>query len=137
MCHCPSTYYGTRCENGHGHHQGNLQVYARYGHDLRDRDFLGNSDPYLEVIGVDAIGRTTRKRTRQDKGDESPRWNQRLNFGRNAWRSIRVRVYDSDPGPDDALSDQQPYTLNFPTSRTNVRHECYGDGYVIFDYHYN
>ena len=136
MCHCRPPYSGTNCEHGPGHQQGHLRVLARSGIGLQDRDLLGDSDPYLEVIASDSIGRTTRKRTRQDKGDESPTWNQWLDFGINEWRSIRVRVYDSDPGPDDALSTRQTYTLHFPTRRTYVRQNCYR-GYVDFDYFYD
>lgn len=132
-CNCPSPYSGTRCE----HVSGNLRVFARYGHNLPDKDGAWNdSDPYMEVIAVDAYGRTIRKTTPHKQGDHSPVWNTWLNFGTRAWKSIRVRVYDDDHNADDALSSQQTWTLPFHTSRKNVRLNCHR-GYVMFDYHFN
>lgn len=132
-CNCPYPYSGTRCEDL----TGNLRVYARYGHGLPDEDGAWNdSDPYMEVIAIDANGYTVRKRTSYRQGDHSPVWNTWLNFGRRAWKEIRIRIYDSDPGRDDPLSSQHTYRLPFHVTRTNQRLNCHR-GYVIFDYHFN
>jgi hypothetical protein len=132
-CRCPHPYSGTRCE----HLTGNLRVFAHYGHGLPDEDGLWNdSDPYMEVIAVDASGRTLRRTSSYRPGDDSPVWNQWLNFGRRAWVRFHVRIYDSDPGRDDPLSSQQTYRLPTHTTRNDVRFSCYS-GYATFNYQFN
>ena len=59
-CRCTSSYTGTNCE----HFSGRLRVFARYGRSLPDKDgWWNNSDPYMEVIAIDANGNSVRKTT--------------------------------------------------------------------------
>ena len=132
-CRCRPSYSGTNC----GWLSGNFRVYARYGRNLQDKDgWWNNSDPYLEVIAYDANGNSLRKRTSTKSGDQSPDWNEWLNFGTRAWRYFKVRVYDDDNNADDALSNQVTWTVSSHVSRTYVRLNCYR-GYVVFDYSFN
>ena len=133
-CHCRPYYSGTNCETL----SGNLRVYARYGRNLPDEDGLwNNSDPYLEVIAIDANGNSLRRTTSTKVGDQSPDWNEWLNFGTRGWKQFKVRVYDDDNNADDPLSGQVTWrTLYRRGSRTGVRLNCYS-GYVIFDYYFN
>ena len=133
-CQCPGSYSGSRCQ----HRLGRLRIYARYGTGLQDRDRLGRSDPYMEVVAVDSDGRSTRKTTSTDRGDQSPEWYSYLDFGVHQWKRFSVRLYDSDPGSDDALSNSQ--TIYLPSrsiSVTNVYHSAYGGGSAYFDYQFN
>ena len=92
----------------------------------------------MEVVAVDSNGRSTRKTTSTDRGDQSPEWYSYLDFGVHQWKRFSVRLYDSDPGSDDALSNSQ--TINLPSrsiSVTNVYHSAYGGGSAYFDYQFN
>jgi len=132
VCSCRYGYSGTRCQ----HIAGDLSVTARYARDLPDEDGLWNdSDPYMEVIAVDANGNTVRKTSREIGGNRNPTWNQKLSFGYRAWKSFKVRIYDSDNNADDPLSNQQSFTLYRLGSHSGVRHNC-NSGYAIFDYSY-
>ena len=132
-CRCRPSYSGTNC----GWLSGNFRVYARFGRNLQDKDgWWNNSDPYLEVIAIDANGNSLRKRTSTKSGDQSPDWNEWLNFGTRAWRYFKVRVYDDDNNADDALSNRVTWTISSHVSRTYVRLNCYR-GYVVFDYFFN
>ena len=132
-CQCTSGYTGTNCE----HFTGNLRFYARYGRDLPDEDgWLNNSDPYMEFIAIDVYGNSVRMTTSTRGGDQSPDWNQWVNFGTRAWRQFKVRVYDDDDNADDALSSQFSWTLSSSQSQSYVRLNCHS-GYVYFDYSFN
>ena len=132
-CLCTTRYTGTNCE----HMTGNLRFFARYGRNLPDEDgWWNNSDPYMEFIAIDVHGNTVRMTTSTRGGDQSPDWNQHINFGTRAWRQFRVRVYDDDNNADDPLSSQRTWTLSHHRSQTYVRLNCYS-GYVYFDYSYN
>jgi len=144
--HCSvlsSNTYECNCEGSNGaglnceHRVGNLRVYARGGTGLPDEDpWFNDSDPYLEVIAYDHLGNSVRKRTDDDSGDQSPEWNEWLNFGSRAWRRFSVKVWDEDLYSDDALSSTQTYYLNSPISRCYVRFNCYS-GFVQFDYYFD
>ena len=122
---------------------GVLDVHVRYGHGLRDSDRFpfGDSDPYVEVIAYDNYGNAVRMTTSTDRNDDSPYWNQNLNFGRRAWNRFTVQVWDRDIGYDDALSNRQtrylssttPHCSNNPTDCSNIRHNAHS-GYAMFDY---
>ena len=116
----------------------NLRVKARFGRNLPDEDPGRNfSDPYMEVIVVDANGNSVRKVSRTLNDDRNPDWNQYLQFGRREWKTIKVRVFDDDYGrTDDPLSIQENLNLGSLESRYGVRLNC-ERGYVIFDYHFN
>ena len=132
VCSCRLGYAGTRCQ----HIAGNLRVKARYARNLPDEDGLWNdSDPYMEVIAVDASGNTLRRTSKDISGNHNPNWNQQLYFGYRAWKSFKVRIYDSDYNADDPLSNQQTFYLYRHGSRSGVRHNC-NRGYAIFDYSY-
>ena len=132
-CTCRYGYAGTWCEYA----IRNLRVYARYAHNLSDRDGWRNkSDPYVEVIAVDIYGNSLRRTTSRVQGNHNPDWNTSLNFGRRAWRYFRVRVYDADFGSDDTLSSPQTIYLSGSVTRTYVTHSCYS-GHAVFDYYYN
>lgn len=132
-CLCTSSYTGSQCQ----YRVGRLQVYARNAYNLNDEDrgIYGDSDPYMEVTAVDYDGNKVRKATSHDQGDESPEWNQNLDFGTRAWKEFRVKLWDKDVGSDDALSDTQTiYLPSYSISRSNVRHEAHGKGYAYFNY---
>ena len=131
-CHCRHGYTGTNCQ----YFAGYLRVTARYGRNLPDEDgWWNDSDPYMEFIAVDVFGNSVRRTTRHLQGDHNPNWNQILYFGYRAWRSLRVKVYDSDFNSDDALSNQQTFWLSSLRTLSNLRHNCHR-GYTIFDYSY-
>ena len=134
-CYCTNHYAGTTCQ----YLKGKLRVYARYGINLPDTDgFLaGDSDPYMKVVAYDSNGYTLTKATFHDQGDESPEWNQWLEFGVRGWNKIIVQVLDSDHGSDDALTATYTYTLTSKGSFT-WRKICGTGGcggYVYFDYY--
>ena len=139
-CVLSSNTYRCNCEGSNGaglnceHQVGNLRVYARGGTGLPDEDpWFNDSDPYLEVIACDHLGDTVTNRTDADWGDESPEWNEWLNFGSRAWKNFTVKVWDEDVYFDDALSSARTYYLNSLNCVSNVRLNCYS-GYVQFDY---
>lgn len=109
-CNCPSGYSGRNCELL----RGRLRIYARYGSGLPDRDgwLAGDSDPYVRVIAYGHNGNSKSLRTADDRGDESPEWNQWLDFGVDSWTRFTVQVYDEDPGSDDSLSSVSIYLLS-------------------------
>ena len=132
-CQCQSNYAGTHCENVYG----NLRVKARYARNLPTGmdGWLNDGDPYMEVIAEEANGNTVRMRTRYLNNDRYPDWNQWLDFGRRAWKKIKVRIYDDDYNADDALSSQNIRYLSLG-SHTSLRFNCYGGGHAIYDYVY-
>ena len=131
-CLCRRSYVGTNCE----HLSGNLRVKARYGRNLPDEDpWWNDSDPYLQVIAIDADDNRVIKRSTYAWGDQSPDWNQWLEFGTRTWKQFKVRVYDNDYNADDPSSDQRTWTLSSLGSHTNVRLNCHR-GHVIFDYEF-
>lgn len=117
---------------------GRLRIYARYGSGLPDRDgwFSGDSDPYVRVTAYNHNGRPSTLHTRVDNGDESPEWNQWLDFGINTWRRFTVQVFDSDSGSDDSLSGVSTYRFTQSTSNRYVRMNC-DSGYIYFDYFFS
>ena len=132
-CNCPSGYAGRRCELI----SGRLRIYARYGSGLPDRDgwLAGDSDPYVRVIAYSSSGSTRSLRTGDDRGDQSPEWNQWLDFGVDSWSRFTVQVYDEDTGSDDSLSSVSTYYLSSHITRTYVRKNC-DSGYIYFDYYF-
>ena len=132
-CICRPGYSGTWCQ----YVTGRLRIYARYGKDLPDKDGLlsGDSDPYIEVIAYDRDGNSKRLRTKQDKGDESPEWNQWLDFGVDNWSRFTVRIWDEDFGSDDSLSAPTTYYLSSYITRKLVKKNA-NSGYVYFDYYF-
>ena len=132
-CRCTSHYTGTNYE----HFSGNLRVFAGYGRDLPDEDgWWNDSDPYLEVIAYDSDGNSLRKTSSYASGDQSPDWNEWLEFGKHSWKRFSVRVYDYDNFADDPLS--RSYTWHFSSRRsyTTWTHYCYS-GYVVFGFLFN
>ena len=117
--------------------RGRLWFFARYGSGLPDREgwLAGDIDPYVRVIAYNHNGYSRRLRTRNKHGDESPEWNQWLNFGVNSWTRFTVKVYDEDIGSDDSLSSTTTYYLNSYVTRTYVRKNC-DRGYIYFDYYF-
>ena len=93
--------------------------------------------PTLELQQWIIGGNSVTKRTDDDGGDESPEWNESLNFGTRAWKYFTVSVWDEDDNPDDALSAAYTYYLpSSSVSRTFVRLNAYS-GYVQFDYYFS
>ena len=115
--------------------RGRLRFYARHGINLQDRDgwFAGRSDPYVRVIAYSNFGYSKRLQTRHDQGDQSPEWNQWLDFGIDSWTRFTVQVFDRDVGRDDSLSSTTTYYLNTHISQRNVRKNC-NRGHIYFDY---
>ena len=134
-CYCPSLYRGDRCQ----YRERRLRIKARYGRSLPDRDswLAGDSDPYLEIKAYNVYGTSSTRKTNTDQGDESPSWNQNIDFGNNVWRRFTVSVWDADIGSDDRLSSTHTWYLPYTSSAssTGVRLNAYS-GYVVFDYSY-
>lgn len=82
---------------------------------------------------ITMVGYSRTLQTHTDGGDESPEWNQWLDFGVNTWRSFTVQVFDDDVGSDDTLSDVSTESFTQHISRTYVRKNCHS-GYIYFDY---
>jgi len=127
-CRCRPGYTGTRCE----YRTRNLRVTALYARNLPNTDKWNKSDPYMEFIAVNVNGRLFSMNTTVIQGSLNPTWNQPLRFGRRVWRYLKVRVYDADPGSDDALSDQRTITLSGPVTQS-VTLICYR-GRAVFEY---
>ena len=133
-CYCTNSYGGPQCQ----YRIGNLQIYARYGSGLQNRDLVGKSDPYMQVVAEDQNGHRSTLKTPYDREDQSPEWYVYLHFGTRMWKKFTVRLYDDDTGSDDTLSS--PQTINLPSraiSVTNVHHPAYGGGSAYFDYTFN
>ena len=126
-------YTGTTCDTI----SGRLHIYARYGSGLPNMDgwLAGNSDPYVRVIAYDHDGNSKSLRTTDDHGDESPEWNQWLDFGVDTWKRFTVQVFDEDIGRDDSLSSTTTYSLYSYVTCTSVRKNC-DSGYIYFDYYF-
>lgn len=134
-CNCPSSYTGFHCEHLTGHLR--IRIQARYARDLPDYDpWWNDSDPYFQVIAIDADGNWHWRNSGYRWGNQNPDWNESLDFGTGQWREIRVRIYDSDDNADDALSDTGTWQLSSLGSHEDVRLNCHS-GYAIFDYHFN
>ena len=132
-CNCPSGYGGKRCELA----RGRLRIFARYGSGLPDRDgwLAGDSDPYVQVIAYARGGGSRSLRTGCDRGDNSPEWNQWLDFGVDNWLKFTVQVYDEDIGSDDSLSSIKYYVFSSHITMTYERKNC-DSGYIYFDYYF-
>ena len=132
-CRCPPNYGGTHCQ----HLSGNLRFKARYARNLRDSDgWWNDSDPYMEIIAIDADSNRVRKSTSYLSGDHNPDWNQWLYFGTREWRAFTIQIYDSDYDADDPLSGIYASTVNLGT-HTDRRLSCYDGGYAVFDYYFD
>ena len=128
---CPNGWGGDNC----AHRWGNLQFFARYGRNLPDEDGWWNeSDPYVEIIAYNSEGTSVRRITSSKGGDQSPDWYENLYFGQDAWKTFKIRVWDSDLNADDPLSRQRTLTVQ-PGSHFRIRYNCYS-GYIVYDYHF-
>lgn len=117
----------------HGAQRGNLEVEARTAYDLQDRDGLSNkSDPYMEVIAIDDGGNSVRKTSSTIQGNYNPLWFEKMDFGQDTWKKIKVRVWDNDLNPDDALSDQITFDVVLGSKWLSI--DCYGGGKAYFIY---
>ena len=117
---------------------GTLSIYARRGHNLPDEDSPGESDPYLKIVAYKRVGASVTRTTEHIQGNESPVWNEWLNFGTSRWVQFTIQAFDSDWGRDDHLSVERSYYLD---SFTAVEGEtiCVDDGcdgYFTFDYYF-
>ena len=84
---------------------GQLKIKVKYARDLKDKDAVGKSDPYVRITAVrdSTLVRVTKK-TSIKKGKLDVTWNQVLSFGCGKWKHIDVSVWDSDKiGADDLL----------------------------------
>ena len=130
-CSCTGGFIGDTCDTPYG----NLWFYAQYGRDLPDEDgWLNLRDPYMEFIAIDANGNSVRKTTSYRSGNLNPTWNERVEFGRRAWREFKVRVYDSDTDADDPLSNQLTRRLSSHVQSGTITMPCYGGGSAVFNY---
>ena len=129
---CPSGWGGTNCAYRRRH----LKFYVRYGSNLPDTDgFLkGDSDPYTRIYAYDSDGNYIALNTGVDQGDESPEWYDWLDYGTDTWTQFAIKVYDSDIGSDDSLSNWQYVTIT-TGSHTYFTHYCYS-GYIKYDYYF-
>jgi len=129
---CPDDYDGPNCNI----RRANLRFKIRYGRNLPDSDpWLNDSDPYVKVIAYDHDGQSVTKATHYLEGDHNPDWNKWLYFGKGAWKYFKIRVWDSDYNPDDALSNSETVTIT-SGSHTSVRHKC-RSGYIKYDYYFD
>ena len=127
---CMVLLHGDDC---HGAQRGNLEVEARTAYDLQDRDGLSNkSDPYMEVIAIDDGGNSVRKTSSTIQGNYNPLWFEKMDFGQDTWKKIKVRVWDNDLNPDDALSDQITFDVVLGSKWLSI--DCYGGGKAYFIY---
>ena len=116
-CNCPRGYVGKYCAQP----KGLLRVLVKTGANLQDRDgpLHGRSDPYVEVVATDHVGIKKTLRTRTDHNDQSPEWNQWLDFGVDTWDKLTLQVFDRDfHNGDDRLSKVQKGVLKVLGSTT-------------------
>ena len=100
-CLCRRGYGGRQCQ----YRRARLRIYAHYGCNLPDEDpWLNDSDPYLKAVAYRSTGNSVSKKTRADKGDESPEWYQWLDFGYSEWNRFYCSNLDGDVNSDDACT---------------------------------
>ena len=123
---CPNTYYGVL--------YGSLKIYAHYGRDLPNKDFLWNkSDPYIEIAATDQTGHSVTKTTSIINGNQNPTWNEWVEFDNCAWAKFSITVYDSDSDGDDPLSDTVTWSIGSHGYYAVRQQNCYS-GYVVYDF---
>jgi len=89
-CHCRPGYIGTRCE----YKTFNLVVSNIYA---RNRASLRGCKTYIEFKAVDMYGFTFSQNTTIVRENCNPTWHQSLNFGRRAWRSLKIQTFEVNP----------------------------------------
>ena len=128
---CPNGWSGDNC----AHKWANLRFFICFGRNLPDEDgWWNDSDPYVEVIAYNLEGTSVRKITSTKNGDQSPDWNENLQFGFDAWKRFKIKVWDSDYNADDPLSNQQMMSISYGT-HAYIVHKC-NSGYIKFDYQF-
>lgn len=131
-CHCKRRYGGQRCE----FLNRRLQVYAKYGHNL-PAGFSNDSDLYIQFIAKNSDGKDTIKKIHTVEKNSSPTWNQRIDFGIDTWRILRVQIFDSNTEKDNTLSIPQTFSVH-PGFHASMKHcasnSC--NGYIYFNYRF-
>ena len=131
-CRCPHGYRGQLCE----FHNRSLHVFARFGRILPNKDgaFAGKSDPYIQFTARNSAGKTVVRSTSIKGGTHNPVWNQRINFPVDTWSSLKVQVFDRDPGRDDELTRAQTFCITPGQHRYICHCMRHCRGYIHFDY---
>ena len=117
--------------------KGKLWVVVGYAKDLPDTDvgLFNKPDPYVVVNAYTSTGLQLTRKTSTKDGTTSPIYNEYLEFGARTWQFIRVRVWDSDSGEDDAMTQSQTIPIG-SSSRHFIKHcaspKC--SDYLWFDY---
>ena len=136
--HLHQRFFGPLCE----HPAGQLVVYASHGENLRNTDHLrwdGMSDPFLEITAYDILGQKRILRSRVIRDNLNPVWNQTMEFGRRAWKSFTVQVWDDDsdgPWPNNPISSVHRYNLTSFTPMEERQMFQAHRGFVSFNYAY-
>ena len=134
-CSCRYGYIGRNCQ----YRTRRLKIKVYDGHNLPDKDPIWNeSDPYVEVVATDVFYNKVRKTTSTKGGKRNPVWNEELDFGRNAWTKITLRVYDSDDNADDILCRTRTWLISRSSNYEIFKIYCETiNRYVQFRYVYN
>ena len=69
-----------------------------YANDLADKDpaWAGQSDPYMEVVTTAENGHMEKKRIDTKGGTNFPVWTKYLEFSKQVWKEITVKILDED-----------------------------------------
>ena len=98
--------------------KGHLRVFIRYAHNLHNTEPIFNdTDPYVRISAVSSSGNEWTKQTSRKYGTTNPTFNQWIDFGRNSWQFLRIRVWDYDP-----LSRDNPMTQSQTIPITSGSH---------------
>ncbi|CAF0728681.1 unnamed protein product [Adineta steineri] len=81
---------------------GTLEVIIAEGRRLKDKDTVGQSDPYVEIY----LHHKYKQRTTTIQNTNDPVWNERFTFNLHPKDdTIHFDVYDSDVGGKDAIGN--------------------------------
>ena len=124
----------TTCSNLSVPLLGTLKIHVKNAHTLPDTDgvFQGRSDPFVIVSAFRYTGTSSvSKNTAVKQGNHDPVFDETLNFGCDAWKSISIGVLDSDCGRDEVLIPFKSFPI-CSSGRCSVS-QASGSSWLNFD----